>query len=98
MGKLKSAITDINGNIVKMMPTEISVPKVRKIDAVKTVARGVKATGQGTIFAAAKTVRTGRDLGKAFSSFYSAVKEEMARQDEPSEADKILAKHRPYPH
>lgn len=88
MGKLKAVLTNENGWVQDVIPTQVSVPK---IDAAKNIAKGIKATGHGTVVVAAKTIRTGRGLGKLFSSFYSEVKEEMARQDAPTRGELILA-------
>jgi hypothetical protein len=91
MGKLKAVLTNENGWVQDVLPTQVAIPKITKADAVSTVANGIKATGQGTVFVAAKTIRTGRGLGKLFASFYNEVAEEMARQDAPSRSDLIIA-------
>ena len=82
MSKIKQAITDDYGELTKTIRL-IETPKVKieATKAVKQVAKGIKATGQGSVFVAAKTIRTGRGLGRAFASFYKEVQEEMARQD-----------------
>lgn len=82
MSKIKQAITDDYGELTKTIRL-IETPKVKieATKAVKQVAKGIKATGRGTVFAAAKTIRGGRNLGKAFASFYQEVKDEMDRQD-----------------
>jgi len=84
MGKLKAVLTNENGWIGDVIPKQVSVPKINKADAAKKVAQGIKATGHGTVVVAAKTIRTGRGLGKAFANFYKEVQEEMARQDAPT--------------
>ena len=82
MSKIKQAITDEYGELTKTIRL-IETPKVKieATKAVKQVAKGIKATGKGTVFVAAKTIRTGRGLAKAFAGFYEEVRVEMCKQD-----------------
>ena len=80
MSKLEEVIAD---DSAELTPTArlVAVPKVTTAKAAKTVAHGLKATSKGTVFVAAKTIRSGRGLSRAFASFYKQVQAEMDRQD-----------------
>ena len=80
MSKIKQAITDEYGELTKTIRL-IEPPKVDTTKAAQSVAKGIKATGKGTVFVAAKTIRTGRGLAKAFAGFYEEVRVEMCKQD-----------------
>jgi len=77
MSKIKQAITDEYGNLTN----KIRLIETPKVNPAQSVAKGLKATGQGSVFVAAKTIRTGRNLGQAFANFYKEVKVEMCKQD-----------------
>lgn len=80
MSKIKAAITDDFGNLANKIRL-VEPPKVDTTKAAQSVAKGIKATSKGTVFVAAKTIRTGRGLAKAFASFYEEVRVEMCKQD-----------------